>query len=879
MVLSSSSSTISSMNSTTSSNKRISGLVSGMDTDTLVEQLTSGTQSKIDKVSQAKQIASWKQDSYREVISALSEFEDKYLSSASSTSSLLNAEYFNDSTIKNASSAVSISGDADVAANMQISKIASLAKQANFTSSHEVSTEALTTGIVKDSWTPNSIDGTSLTLTYGGKDYSIAVDSDFVYDAGDSTQNIVDNLNNAVSKISDLNGKVSFSYDSTANAVTINSDKTFTIKDGTSNLLAGFGLTKGTTGTLNGGTYQTTGTAVDTDDFFKNTLAAGSELNVSIDGTAYTLKIANNVSLSPTASASDFATALRGALSSAISSAGISDKLSVTVDGSTGAVAFSSTGALSITDGSQNLLQGLGLTKSGATYTTTGTADRSKLVKSYLEDSLSGSTLTFSLNGLSKTITFNESDKDSYSTPDGLASYLQAKLNSAYGTGKVTVANSSGAISFTTVDASSIFSVDSSDASGILGQNGALHTYAGDSNRINTKKMLEDLNGSLATQITPDSSGNYEMSINGKTFTFSKTTTLANVISTINNDDEANVNISYSSVTDHFTVSAKTGGSGGNIAISDVSGNLAASLFGTQGSATDGYTVQSGTDAVVDISFDGGATTTEITRSDNTFSMDGVTVNLLTAYNTDSNSPQSPITFSKQTNTDTLYTNLKSFIDDYNTIVKSLYTKITENKPTDETYAPLTDAQKKEMSETQIDAWNVKAKQGLMHGDMILDSLDTGMRRAMTDMVSSVSTALSQIGISTKEYGEDGQLIIDETTLKNALANNSDKVASMFTGSDGIANRLKTVIDKNIGTYGGNGILINEAGNVDSTTVDSSVLTKQIDDYNTQITDLKDRLKTEQDRYYNEFTQLETYLSKMNAASSWFSSSSSSDSQ
>lgn len=83
----------SSINATATSSKRMSGLVSGLDTDTLVKQLTSGTQSKINKQMQNKQIALWRQQSYREVTKALTEFKSKYFSSSNSSNSILSSDF------------------------------------------------------------------------------------------------------------------------------------------------------------------------------------------------------------------------------------------------------------------------------------------------------------------------------------------------------------------------------------------------------------------------------------------------------------------------------------------------------------------------------------------------------------------------------------------------------------------------------------------------------------------------------------------------------------------------------------------------------------------------------------------------------------------
>ena len=863
----SSANSISSINATSTSSKRLSGLVSGLDTDTLVQQLTSGTQSKIDKVQQNRQLALWKQQAYREVTKALTEFSDTYFSSSSSTSSLLNAAFFNSTTIKNTSSFLNVSGSSTAAQTMAVTKISQLAVQASFTSTHDVSTQKIQTGSIVENWTTSAVAGSSITIKYGDKDYKVAVPSDFMFstvnpDSG-NTQEVIDALNDSISQIDDLKGKISFSLE--GGIVKVQKDlsaEDFSIKDGTDSLLSAFNLTKGDT---KASVFMGT-EAVDSRDFYKNTIASGSKLTFNIDGKEYTLKTTASILLDPSKPITDQAKVLQTALAREIdANSDLKGKLSVAVD-NTGAVTFSSTGTMSITGGSQNMLLGLGLSNGDGTYKTTGSMTQSELIKTHLVDSLAGSTLTFSMNGLSKTVTFNESEKASYTNAADVATYLQNKLTSAFGADKVTVAQTDGKLSFTTSDPSSIFSIVSSDAIGVLGQSGALRVYAGETNRMNTNKTLKDISGDLATPLTGADS--YTMTVNGKDFTFKKSATLASVISTINNDAEANVSISYSSITDNFTVTAKNGGETSKVEIADKTGNLAASLFGTDAERNK----VTGQDAILSMSFNGASPIT-ITRSENKFTMDGVNFELL--KETDGTvSETTPIKFTSESNVDDLYDKIEKFIDDYNTIITTLNAKVSETKPTDGTYAPLTDAQKKEMSETQITNWETKAKQGLLQGDTILDSLSTDLRRAVTDQVESIRSALYEFGITGKEYDYSGKLVINETKLKQALTENPDKMAELFTGSDGIATRVQDVIKKNIGTFGGDGILIQKAGKDNSTTTDQSTIAKMVKEYDTQIDNLKTRLETQQEQYYAKFTQLEQYLSTMNSQASWFSSNS-----
>ncbi len=767
MIVSKTTGTTSSLATATSS-KRLSGLVSGLDTDTLVQQMSAGTQSKIDKQMQNKQIALWRQQSYREVTKALTEFQTKYFSSSSSSSSILSTAFFNSTSINNTSSYVNVSGSSSVAKNMVISGISSLAKQAGFSSTHPVSNGKITTGAIYDDFASSKVSGEFVTVNYGGKDYKLTVDSDLMLgSAADSTGNlntIIGNLNDQINKIADLKGNVSF----------------------------------------------------------------------STDGAAVTL-----------------------------------------------AATASGTGNVGITDGSTDLLTGLALTKgtpSASSLTGGAVVTASLYTSTNLGDTLAGSTLSFSLNGLTKNIKFDETDKSKYATlngaPDNLVTYLQGKLDAAYGTGNVTAVLDNGGISFKATNSTSVLTLSSSDKSGVLGMNGALRIYAGETNRINTNKTLEDVSANLTTPLSGAAAdGSYKINVNGKDFTFQSTDTINSIMTTINNDSDANVTLTYSNTTNTFSAVAKNGGANSKVDINDVTGNLAASLFGTVGERT----VTTGKDAVMNISFDGGVSTQTITRSENSFTLDGVNFNLLAEDPSGTSvNAATPIKFTVNNKTDDLMTKIKDFVTDYNNIIKLVNSKVTDKKPTDGTYLPLTDAQKKEMSESQITSWETNAKKGLLQNDTLLSAVSLNMRLAMTDQVSSLKSALYQIGISSANYSDNGVLTIDDTKLKDALTNDPDKVSALFTSPDGIATKLQDVIKKNVNTsIVDTGVLVQKAGSDDSTT-DLSTLASDMKGYDTQITALKTRLATEQEQYYAKFTKLEQYLSQMNSQSSWFSSGSTS---
>ena len=68
------------------------------------------------------------------------------------------------------------------------------------------------------------------------------------------------------------------------------------------------------------------------------------------------------------------------------------------------------------------------------------------------------------------------------------------------------------------------------------------------------------------------------------------------------------------------------------------------------------------------------------------------------------------------------------------------------------------------------------------------------------------------------------------------------------------------------------GILIEKAGSTKApTSVLKNSIQSEIDDVDKILENLKARLKSEQDRYISQFTQLETLISQMNSQSSYLS--------
>ncbi|CDO03257.1 Flagellar cap protein [Oceanobacillus picturae] len=248
----------------------------------------------------------------------------------------------------------------------------------------------------------------------------------------------------------------------------------------------------------------------------------------------------------------------------------------------------------------------------------------------------------------------------------------------------------------------------------------------------------------------------------------------------------------------------------------------------------------------------------EVESTENSYKLNGMTFNFTDT--TDGKSAKLTVT----NDVDASVEKIMKFVDKYNEVVEMINDAQKEEKYRD--YPPLTEEQKEEMSEDEIERWEEKAKSGILRGET---SLTSGLFDMRQSWYSSVETSgeyksLTQIGITTSSnYMDGGKLIVKEDDLRAALQENPADVQKLFAnsseGSDrGIINRLEDSLDRTMNTIG------ERAGKATSTTLESYTLGKRMKDLNTRISDFEDRLTQVETRYWNQFTAMEKAISRMN---------------
>lgn len=370
------------------------------------------------------------------------------------------------------------------------------------------------------------------------------------------------------------------------------------------------------------------------------------------------------------------------------------------------------------------------------------------------------------------------------------------------------------------------------------------------SSEISKSSTLDALSLSFNNALTFDDDGNISFSINDVAFTFSKDTTLNDMMNQVNASD-AGVKMSYSSLKDGFTIAAKTTGSTSEVKIVNTSGNAFAAENSAFGIAAQ---TKNGQDATLNI--DG----YDVTQSSNTFSIDGITYTL-------NDESESAISFTVSKDLDTTVDKISTFVDAYNELVGKLQDLVGED--VFRAYTPLTDAQKDEMSDSEIEKWEEKAKSGLLHGDSGLEALLTTVRSALYTTVEGTGLSLSSIGLTTGSYTDGSKITLDEDKLRTALENNPDAVTSLFTQTSSSTDASTKFKESGLITRISNAML---SYTTQATDISLTMLTNQISDSEDRVDTLEDRLSEKSESLYLKFSRMEAALSTLNSQSNWLTS-------
>lgn len=441
-------------------------------------------------------------------------------------------------------------------------------------------------------------------------------------------------------------------------------------------------------------------------------------------------------------------------------------------------------------------------------------------------------------------------------------------LKASYVDGQIVFENTSASKAEDGTETGTVFTVES-EALGLSGElnfkadeeTGAVTSLTGTSSLGYTKEFTSaDITGSTKLADIGIAVGT-SFSVNGKEFVVDDKTTMDSFAAGLS---KLGVSASFDAKQGRFYINSSGSGAENDFNITSTS-DTAMDILGLGA----GSTKIDAKDAIIE--YNG----VEYTGSSNTFDVNGLSITAKAVSD-------SPMSIEVASNNDGAYDAIKNFVKKYNELIDEM-NKLYDEKKTD--YEPLTEEEKSQLSETQIEKWEEKAKQGLLRRDSTISSLLSSMRSILNSAITVTNDdgttsryTLASLGIVTGDYSEKGKLHIlgdeddpayasETNKLKQMLEEQPDIFDDVFAGSTdnkGIGFKLYDKLSDAMSIKVGRSSAF--------TVYDNLSMDEEIDDFDDEIEKWEEKLKAMEDKYYDQFAAMESAMAKLQSQQSYISS-------
>lgn len=912
----------------------LSGLASGMDTESMIENAVSGIKMKIQNLLKKRTKVEWQQEAYRSIIDKAVNFNNKYTSYASKTN-LLSQSFFSNAvnTAANGTYKDKITASGKSSSDIQINAVKKMATAASYTVSGlagqntgEISGVTGEDFDITGKTTVSTVSGT-LSFQYGGSNgttFDIRfeelenIDEVEVLNADGSVKKNATSAEKLAQAINNKLGEITYTYTKNGFQETTTADKAVKV---TANLFGGglsfadglgngnkvsissvsgdiedtLGIKKGDTsiGALN---YDTTLTKqVNTSDYL-----ADKELGITFNGA--TKKISMKEVLERAGaktSGSGFAEALNEELAEAFGAG------KVTAAMEDGKLTIKPSGKGDTLSLGGSAVEALGFEKGDTNY-----INATKKLGDLLGDR--AEELFTQANRVKGTYDKADGKPTQKTSPNGTTYYVDDKGNRVDKEGYRIDSDGKALYDFQVNDAHISITEDTTleglmnsinsnaeakvkvSYSKLTNEFKFTATETGANGKIEFGGMSKDMFAGNGHSVSEKFSDVYGFAARGHDLGFEiegvgiysygaldENSTVQDVLDELNSDLTLNwdMTASFDDRTGRIMVTSNSTGEPVEFKMVDKSnGDKEYEI------PDPGVSYTAGQDAVMDVTING-RRFENLTRSNNSFELDGMTINVKGTFNEDGSNVDKdgnaiePISFTTTTDSDKIVDAIRSFVNDYNemiTEIKNTYTTQPATNSSKQRYEPLTAEQEDGMTESEIKAYNEKAKQGILFGDTTLSSMYNKMLNSIAPGGADGQT-LREIGIGTSYENGLTTISLDEDKLRAALDSDPDKVKNAFTktreggsSTDGLMQTLQNNLNTYVKTTGEpKGVLITRAGSVKApTSINNNSLQSQINSYDTQIERWQNKMSDQIDRYTTQFSRLEQLIAQMNSQAS-----------
>lgn len=322
---------------------------------------------------------------------------------------------------------------------------------------------------------------------------------------------------------------------------------------------------------------------------------------------------------------------------------------------------------------------------------------------------------------------------------------------------------------------------------------------------------------------------------------------ISDVLEKIKN--ETGLSASFDKGTQRFILHAETGEKNDFA----VSGD-AADIMGLD--VANGAQKQDGSDSKIIVN---GAT---FISDSNTLNIGGLTIDALGVTDT-------ALTINVSSDTDGIYNMVKSFFKDYNELINTMTKGYNAESAKD--YEPLTDEEKDEMSDTEVEKWEKKIKDSLFRRDEQLQSIMSVLSNSIMSGIEIDGKTyhlsdfgIESMGITYSAENEQNAYHIDGDAEDKLTSSKADKLKELINTNPDLVqkffNKLADKVHDSLHTK-----MTSTSLRSAYTVYNDKEMKNEMKNIKQNITDWEKKVKNYEDKWYDKFAQMEKAMTQLQA--------------
>ena len=231
-----------------------------------------------------------------------------------------------------------------------------------------------------------------------------------------------------------------------------------------------------------------------------------------------------------------------------------------------------------------------------------------------------------------------------------------------------------------------------------------------------------------------------------------------------------------------------------------------------------------------------------------------------------------PLIVNVERDTEQLFNRIVAMVEAYNAFIGRVEGLLRERQTAAQrAYRPLLPDEMRDMSERDIERWNEVARHGHIRGDHGLTNLTNTLREDLLRRVRDAGLSPQAIGLRTGSFfdGTGGQIIINETDLRNAIQNDPDAVQAIFTSNPGGEMPRSGLASERGWLHVMNERMTDFLRTNGTSQQTIRNLERAYERHNEQINTMMDRMWREEERLFRQFAAMESALTRLHNQGDW----------